>query len=74
MRQIKSKLMSEPQMARWLNISIATLRRARQAGKIRFYRVGKWRVLYSEDQGQEFLTEHCQPVARPNVRTESQAA
>lgn len=52
--QVKPKLMNEPQMARWLNISIATLRRARQSGKIRFYRVGKWRVLYSEDQDRNF--------------------
>ena len=65
MKQVKPKLMNEPQMASWLNISIATLRRARKTGKIRFYRIGSWRVAYSEEQGEQFLTEHCQPLARP---------
>jgi hypothetical protein len=64
----QSELMDEQRAANWLNVSIATLRRARQAGKVKFYRIGAWRVLYSENQLQEFLDQYCQAIARPNVR------
>jgi excisionase family DNA binding protein len=47
-------LLSEKQAAKRLGIARITLLRAREAGRIRFFRIGT-RVLYSEDQLIEFL-------------------
>ena len=47
-------LMSEKQAAARLGVARITLLRAREAGRIRFFRIGT-RVLYDEDQLREFL-------------------
>ena len=47
-------LMSEKQAAVRLGISRITLLRAREAGRIRFFRIGT-RVLYNQEQLNEFL-------------------
>src|SRR5215467_8584078 len=47
-------LLSEKQAAKRLGIARITLLRAREAGRIRFFRIGT-RVLYSETQLLEFL-------------------
>jgi excisionase family DNA binding protein len=48
-------LLSEKQAAARLGIARITLLRAREAGRIRFFRIGT-RVLYCEEQLTEFLT------------------
>lgn len=48
-------LLSETQAAKRLGIARITLLRARGAGRIRFFRIGT-RVLYSDDQLAEFLS------------------
>ena len=48
-------LMSEKQAAVRLGISRITLLRAREAGRIRFFRIGT-RVLYNQEQLNDFLT------------------
>ena len=48
------KLLSEKQAASRLGIARITLLRAREAGRIRFFRIGT-RILYSEAQLIEFL-------------------
>src|SRR5205085_7312873 len=52
--QDNHNLMSEKQAAARLGISRITLLRAREAGRIRFFRIGT-RVLYCEEQLTEFL-------------------
>jgi excisionase family DNA binding protein len=47
-------LMSEKQAAVRLGISRITLLRAREAGRIRFFRIGT-RVLYNQEQLNDFL-------------------
>lgn len=47
-------LLSEKQAARRLGVARITLLRAREAGRIRFFRIGT-RVLYCADQLTEFL-------------------
>jgi excisionase family DNA binding protein len=47
-------LLSEKQAAERLGIARITLLRAREAGRIKFFRIGT-RVLYSEEQLTEFL-------------------
>jgi excisionase family DNA binding protein len=47
-------LLSEKQAAARLGVARITLLRAREAGRIRFFRIGT-RVLYDEDQLAEFL-------------------
>jgi excisionase family DNA binding protein len=47
-------LLSEKQAAKRLGIARITLLRAREAGRIRFFRIGT-RVLYCEEQLTEFL-------------------
>jgi excisionase family DNA binding protein len=47
-------LMSEKQAAARLGISRITLLRAREAGRIRFFRIGT-RVLYNQEQLNDFL-------------------
>src|SRR5437667_5957952 len=47
-------LLSEKQAAKRLGVARITLLRAREAGRIRFFRIGT-RVLYCEDQLTEFL-------------------
>jgi excisionase family DNA binding protein len=47
-------LLSEKQAAKRLGIARITLLRAREAGRIKFFRIGT-RVLYSEEQLTEFL-------------------
>lgn len=49
------RLVSEREAAAYLGISRITLLRARQAGRVRFFRIGT-AVRYSLDQLQEFLT------------------
>src|SRR6266508_4596262 len=56
-------LLSEKQAAKRLGVARITLLRAREAGRIRFFRIGT-RVLYCEEQLTEFLTS-CER----NVRT-----
>ena len=48
-------LLSEKQAAKRLGIARITLLRAREAGRIKFFRIGT-RVLYSEEQLTEFLS------------------
>src|SRR5256714_14446350 len=47
-------LLSEKQAAKRLGIARITLLRAREAGRIRFFRIGT-RILYCEEQLAEFL-------------------
>src|SRR2546426_11219990 len=47
-------LLSEKEAAKRLGIARITLLRAREAGRIKFFRIGT-RVLYSEEQLTEFL-------------------
>ena len=47
-------LLSEKQAAKRLGVARITLLRAREAGRIKFFRIGT-RVLYSEEQLTEFL-------------------
>ena len=53
--QDNHNLMSEKQAAARLGISRITLLRAREAGRIRFFRIGT-RVLYDQEQLNDFLT------------------
>lgn len=52
--QDSHNLMSEKQAAARLGISRITLLRAREAGRIRFFRIGT-RVLYNQEQLNDFL-------------------
>lgn len=55
-------LLSEKQAAAHLGVARITLLRAREAGRIRFFRIGT-RVLYCEEQLTEFLSS-CERNAR----------
>jgi len=55
-------LLSEKQAAARLGVARITLLRAREAGRIRFFRIGT-RVLYCEEQLTEFLSS-CERNAR----------
>jgi predicted DNA-binding transcriptional regulator AlpA len=52
-----SKLLSKPETARLLNISIATLDRRIADGSINYFKQG-WRISFSDEQIQEYLA-HC---------------
>jgi len=52
--QAYPNLLSEKQAAKRLGIARITLLRAREAGRIKFFRIGT-RVLYSEEQLTDFL-------------------
>ena len=65
-------LLSEKQAAKRLGVARITLLRAREAGRIRFFRIGT-RVLYCADQLTEFL-DHCERNRhRQSREAESQA-
>src|SRR2546423_12853704 len=65
-------LLSEKQAAKRLGVARITVLRAREAGRIRFFRIGT-RVLYCADQLMEFL-EGCERNRHRRSReTESQA-
>src|SRR2546422_773297 len=65
-------LLSEKQAAKRLGVARITLLRAREAGRIRFFRIGT-RVLYCAEQLTEFL-EGCERSRRKqNREAESQA-
>jgi excisionase family DNA binding protein len=65
-------LLSEKQAAKRLGVARITLLRAREAGRIRFFRIGT-RVLYCAEQLTEFL-ERCERNRRKQGReAESQA-
>ena len=53
--QNNHNLMSEKQAAARLGISRITLLRAREGGRIRFFRIGT-RVLYNQEQLNDFLS------------------
>jgi excisionase family DNA binding protein len=55
-------LLSEKQAAKRLGVARITLLRAREAGRIRFFRIGT-RVLYCEEQLTEFLAS-CEGNSR----------
>jgi excisionase family DNA binding protein len=55
-------LLSEKQAAKRLGVARITLLRAREAGRIRFFRIGT-RVLYCDEQLTEFLNS-CERNAR----------
>src|SRR5688572_27281341 len=56
-------LLSEKQAAKRLGVARITLLRAREAGRIRFFRIGT-RVLYCAEQLVEFLN-NCERNAKP---------
>jgi excisionase family DNA binding protein len=60
--QDNHNLMSEKQAAARLGVARITLLRAREAGRIRFFRIGT-RVLYCEEQLAEFLNS-CERNSR----------
>ena len=69
-------LLSEKEAAARLGVSRITLLRAREAGRIRFFRIGT-RVLYSHEQLAEFLIT-CErkghKLAAPRARQHLQSA
>ena len=69
-------LLSEKEAAARLGVSRITLLRAREAGRIRFFRIGT-RVLYSHEQLAEFLIT-CErkghKLAVPRARQHLQSA
>ncbi|MDQ6653548.1 MAG: excisionase family DNA-binding protein [Acidobacteriota bacterium] len=66
-------LLSEKQAAARLGVARITLLRAREAGRIRFFRVGT-RVLYCEEQLAEFLKSCERNGGKPDDGLESEAA
>jgi excisionase family DNA binding protein len=72
--QDNNNLMSEKQAAARLGISRITLLRAREAGRIRFFRIGV-RVLYNQEHLNEFLAT-CErkgsQLARPRESARNQ--
>jgi len=64
-------LMSEKQAAARLGISRITLLRAREAGRIRFFRIGT-RVLYNQEQLTDFLATCERKGAKLAGRRESE--
>lgn len=72
MEEIQSypNLLSEKQAASRLGIARITLLRAREAGRVKFFRIGT-RVLYCEEQLTEFLTScerNCRNEQKPKPR------
>jgi len=65
-------LLSEKQAAARLGVARITLLRAREAGRIRFFRIGT-RVLYCEDQLTEFL-KSCERNGRKHEDGEGRGA
>src|SRR5713226_4787526 len=65
-------LLSEKQAAKRLGIARITLLRAREAGRIRFFRIGT-RVLYCAEQLTEFLERCERNRQKQNREAESQA-
>ncbi|HVS80414.1 MAG TPA: helix-turn-helix domain-containing protein [Pyrinomonadaceae bacterium] len=65
-------LLSEKQAAKRLGVARITLLRAREAGRIRFFRIGT-RVLYCEEQLMEFLTG-CERNGRKDQDDEGNTA
>ena len=63
-------LLSEKQAAKRLGVARITLLRAREAGRIRFFRIGT-RVLYCAEQLTEFL-ESCERNRHKAERRESE--
>ncbi len=61
-------LLSEKQAAKRLGVARITLLRAREAGRIRFFRIGT-RVLYCEEQLTEFLSA-CERNSRKDSNRE----
>ena len=66
-------LMSEKQAAVRLGISRITLLRAREAGRIRFFRIGT-RVLYNQEQLNDFLSSCERKGSKLAVARESPQA
>ncbi|MGI9068365.1 MAG: helix-turn-helix domain-containing protein [Pyrinomonadaceae bacterium] len=65
-------LLSEKQAARRLGIARITLLRAREAGRIRFFRIGT-RVLYCSEHLSEFLHACERNAPKPSGEPKSQA-
>jgi excisionase family DNA binding protein len=65
-------LLSEKQAAKRLGVARITLLRAREAGRIRFFRIGT-RVLYCADQLTEFLKGCERNRHKQSRESESQA-
>src|SRR5689334_21924300 len=65
-------LLSEKQAAKRLGIARITLLRAREAGRIRFFRIGT-RVLYSAEHLTDFLNSCERNRARTNGEAKSHA-
>ena len=71
--QDNHNLMSEKQAAARLGISRITLLRAREAGRIRFFRIGT-RVLYNQEQLNDFLSSCERKGSKLAVARESPQA
>ena len=65
-----SGLRNENEAARFLNISRQTLIRLRKAGLISYYRIAK-RVLYGQEQLEEFLSSASQNVLEQATSVEA---
>ncbi|HBB96508.1 MAG TPA: hypothetical protein DC054_14065 [Blastocatellia bacterium] len=65
-------LLSEKQAAKRLGIARITLLRAREAGRIRFFRIGT-RVLYCAEHLTEFLNNCERNAARPRGQAKTLA-
>ena len=65
-------LLSEKQAAARLGVARITLLRAREAGRIRFFRIGT-RVLYCEDQLNDFLKSCERNSSHPREDTQTEA-
>src|SRR5687768_8388300 len=65
-------LLSEKQAAKRMGVARITLLRAREAGRIRFFRIGT-RVLYSAEQLTEFLERSERNRRKQGREAESQA-
>ena len=71
--QDNHNLMSEKQASARLGISRITLLRAREAGRIRFFRIGT-RVLYNQEQLNDFLSSCERKGAKLAGPRESESA
>lgn len=67
------RLLPEKQAAALLGVARITLLRAREAGRIRFFRIGT-RVLYCEDHLAEFLKSCERNGGKPHNGLESEGA
>src|SRR6267378_6938867 len=70
--QSYANLLSEKQAAKRLGVARITLLRAREAGRIRFFRIGT-RVLYCAEQLTEFLNGCERNAPKPNREAKSHA-